>query len=462
MQERVARCLQGDTDTDPYELSFITDSAQRITVEAKPRMIPYQGQAATLVVMRNITARKHTEAALLQAKESAEAASQSKSAFLAIISHELRTPMNGVLGMTGLLLETSLDDEQREFVEIISQSGGNLLTIIDDILDFSKAEAGKIELEQTDFDLRHAVEDVLELLAESAAAKDLELMGLVQPDTPIGLKGDPGRLRQILTNLVGNAIKFTSAGEVWVEVACEAETMESVVLRFAVTDTGIGITPDAQASLFQAFTQADASDTRKYGGTGLGLAISQQLVEMFEGTIGVESTPGQGSTFWFTVKLARSDVPESDESLDVSHLQGHRVLCVNSNATCRSILEQQLRAWDLDAGSQPDSASALYALQTAHEQGNPYDLVIIDQKMPNMTGIELARIIRADPHLAAIGLILLSRVGQQNPEDQLEVFAACLVKPVRQAQLYRCLEKAIIEMPSLTSPILDDPKKWAS
>jgi two-component system sensor histidine kinase/response regulator len=457
LQEQMDRCLQGDTCIDQYELNLITDTDQRITVEVKPRMIPYQGQAATLVVMRNITARKHTEAALLQAKEAAEAVSQAKSAFLATMSHEIRTPMNGVIGMTGLLLDTSLDPEQREFVETIRQSGCNLLTIINDILDFSKAEAGKLELEQTDFNLRHAVEDVLEILAESAAAKDLELMGLVHPDTPNWLTGDPGRLRQILTNLVGNAIKFTPTGEVVVEVACEAETIESVVLRFTVTDTGIGITPEAQASLFQAFTQADASTTRKYGGTGLGLAISQQLVEIFEGTIGVESTPGQGSTFWFTVKLAKCAALDDAESSVVSHLQGHRVLCVHGNATYRSILEQQLRAWGLHVDSQLDSVSALYTLQTAYQQGSPYDAAILDHKMPDMTGIDLAQVIRADPYFGSLYLILLRPVGQQNPGEQHEAFVACLTKPVRRAQLYRCLKKAIPEKLPLPAPVFKDP-----
>ncbi len=331
------------------------------------------------------------------------------------------------------------------------------MTIINDILDLSKAEAGKLELEQTDFDLRQAMEDVLELLAESAAAKNLELMGLVHPDTPTWLKGDPGRLRQILTNLVGNAIKFTPTGEVAVEATCETETAETVIIRFAVTDTGIGITPEAQASLFQAFTQADASTTRKYGGTGLGLAISQQLVEMFDGTIGVESTPGQGSTFWFTVKLVQSAAPDGPESLERSDLQGYRVLCVDDNATHRSMLERQLHAWGAHVDSQPDSASALYQLQTAQHQGNPYDVAILDLKMPNMTGTELAQVIRADPHLASTCLILLRPVGPQDPECQHEGFAACLTKPVRQAQLYRCLETVMTEMPALPETVFEDP-----
>ncbi len=457
LQERLVRCRESDTQVDPYELNFITDTDQRITVEVKPRVIPYQGRAATLVVMRNITVRKHTEAALLQAKESAEAASQAKSAFLATMSHEIRTPMNGVIGMTSLLLDTPLGQEQREYVEIVRQSGNALLTIINDILDFSKAEAGKLELEQVDFDLRHAVEDILELLAESAAAKGLELAGQVHPDTPTWLTGDPGRLRQVLTNLVGNAIKFTEAGEVAVDVVCEVETVESVVIHFSVTDTGIGVTPEAQMTLFQAFTQADASTTRKYGGTGLGLAISQQLVDAFDGDIGVESSPGNGSTFWFTVKLAKSLVPSDTEPLSVADFHRRRVLCVGQSPIYRSMLMQQLCAWGMDVDHEPGGSSALDRLQTACSQGNPYDLAMIELNMPDMTGIELAQAIQAGPQLVSVSLVMLCPVGQQERWSQDERFDAYLTKPVRQSQLHACLEMVLAESSSPSAAILEAP-----
>ena len=456
-QAQMTRCLQGDACLDQCELNFITDGDDRITVEVKPRMIPYQGQVAALVVMRNITARKYTESALWQAKEAAETANQAKSAFLATMSHEIRTPMNGVIGMTGLLLDTSLDEDQREFVETIRQSGSNLLAIINDILDFSKADTGKLELEQTDFDLRHAVEDVLELLAESAAAKSLELLGLLHPDTPQWLTGDPGRLRQVLTNLVGNAIKFTASGEVVVEVSCEAAASDRAMLRFAVRDTGIGIAPDVQGSLFQAFTQADPSTTRKYGGTGLGLAISKQLVEMFDGTIGVESAPGQGSTFWFTAKLAVCEAPDDAEALDRSLLQGRRVLCVSDNAMQRSILEHHLHTWDAQVDCQPDGASAVHALRRACQEGRPYDIAIVDHQMPDMTGSDLVQVLRAEPDLMTLSLIVLRPVGHQNAAEQNLKLVADLAKPVRRAQLYRRLRKAMTQMDSLPEPVFEDP-----
>jgi CheY-like chemotaxis protein len=301
------------------------------------------------------------------------------------------------------------------------------------------------------------MEDVLEILTESAVSKGLELMGFLHPNTPNWLIGDPGRLRQILTNLVGNAIKFTHTGEVVVKVVCEEETIDSVVLRFTVTDTGIGITPEAQTSLFQAFTQADASTTREYGGTGLGLAISQQLVDLFEGTIGVESTLGQGSTFWFTVKLARGAAPDGAESLDASHVKGYRVLCVSSNATHRSILESQLHAWGLHVDCQPDRASALYALQTAWQAGQPYQVAILDHKKPDLPATDLVQAIRAHPDFASFPLILLRPVGQQNPAVPSEGFVGYVTKPVRWAQLYRCLVKAMIQRPPLPMAVVDDP-----
>jgi two-component system sensor histidine kinase/response regulator len=343
-----------------------------------------------------------------------------------------------VIGMTGLLLDTPLSHEQREYAETIRRCGDTLLTLINDILDFSKIEAGKLDLEVIAFDLPTAVEDVLELLAEQASAKGLELACLLCPGVPTWVAGDPGRLRQILTNLVSNAVKFTERGEVIVRARCAEETDDDALIRFEVTDTGIGITPEAQARLFQAFSQADASTTRKYGGTGLGLAISRRLTEALSGNIGVESAPGHGSTFWFTVRFAKSSAPPTTPRAAGRALHHLRVLCVDDNGTNRTLLELQLTAWGMQVDCLADGPSALARLREAHCQGTPYDLAILDMQMPTMDGLQLAHIIKADPDLAPLPLIMLSSVSQRSQAHVARHagIAAYLTKPVRQSQLY--------------------------
>lgn len=411
-----------------------------------------RGYAVDLTEIHRAKEALHASAEELRAKnqrldralQEAQAATQSKAAFLATISHELRTPMNGVIGMTSLLLDTALAPEQRSYADTIRQCGEVLLQLINDVLECSKIEAGKLELETIDFNLRATVDDVLKQFAERAESKGLELTGLIHAAVPTGLRGDPGRLRQVLTNLVGNAIKFTDRGDVTLQVYLEEDREGDALLRFDITDSGIGIASATLEKLFKPFVQADSTMTRKYGGTGLGLSISKQLVELMGGRIGVNSAPHRGSTFWFTARFVKQ-ASSVTAILPMAELQGRRVLIVDDNESNRLILHHLVSGWGMQDSQAGDAAGALAQMEEASRLGAPFDCAILDVVMPGKDGLQLAGELQRLPCAATLRVIVMTSLLQRGHAERARNVGAkgYLTKPVRHDELRDCLRSVL-------------------